>query len=86
MDFSGGQSNKGNTGGWVDLGKCYQSNIAGTRPLDGAGRVHGTPITQRDTFRVSDYATGCLQCTHGRAMHVSNSFDYVCTDLDYTVP
>ena len=59
--------------------------------LGGAGRVHGTPITitQRDTSRVSDYATGCLQCTHGRAMHVSNSFesfDYVCTDLDYTVP
>ena len=75
----------------MDLGKCYQSNIAGARPVGGAGRVHGTPITitQRDTFRVSDYATGCLQCTHGRAMHVSNSFesfDYVCTDLDYTVP
>ena len=56
--------------------------------MDGAGRVHDTPITitQRDTFRVSDYAAGCIQCTHGRAMDVSNSFDYVCTDLDYTVP
>ena len=77
VDFSGGQSNKGNTGGWVGGWANVTRVTLQALGLWTAGRVHGTPITQRDTSRVSDYATGCLPCTHGRAMHVSNSFGTV---------